>query len=65
MTAEIGDTRALGIVEHTGRVRNAVPITMKPSVKEHFTIDLLTVDLKNKYAPRDYWLYLHFNVDVI
>ena len=61
----IGETTSLGIIDRIGRVKNAVPVIMRPSRKERFSIDILRTDLTNKYPNRDYVLYFHFNVDLI
>ena len=63
--SEIGETSSLGIIDRIGRIKNAVPVIMRPSHQERFTIDFLTTDLTNKYPIRDYVLYFHFNVDSI
>ena len=63
--SEIGETRALGIVETEGRVKNSVPITLRPRSKERFAIDFRGVDLTDKFPIRDYMLYLHFTVQTL
>ena len=59
----VGDTSSLGIVERNGKVRNSVPIYMRASDKERFTINFRTETLQEHYSPRDYILYLHFIVE--
>ena len=61
----IGDTTSFGIIDKVGRVKGAIPTTMRPSAKERFSIDFLTTELTNKYSTRDHVLYFHFIIEPI
>ena len=61
----IGEISSLGVIDRIGRVKSAIPMIMRPSAKERFSIDFLTTELTNKYPTHDYILYFHFIIEPI
>ena len=59
----IGETSCLGLIEDSGRVKNPIPIIMRPADKERFTIKFYSTNLQEKFARHDTILYFHFIVD--
>ena len=59
----MGETSCLGLIEERGRVKNAIPITMRAADKEHFNIQFYTTSLEEKNALHDTILYFHFIIE--
>lgn len=59
----IGPTASLGIIEESGKVKDAVTIYMRPAKKERFYIYFYTTNLENMNFTTPCMLYLHFIVE--